>query len=212
MADETSKEAVKTPAAPLKGAARMNVLEAGLKTLQGQVSDLVSVVGDLANGLKEQRSFPQAPAGSPLPPIAVTTMPVQTNPVATPPGMQWEKNSGVQGHTPTFVDPSYKAQLIPVEPPTDYLRVRDSILNTDFPMEVLQFSDRPQVQVHIIVPDKYSNVPPDQRHTKSEDRRSKVINTAAAVPELAEWMNKIRLDIAQGQRAAARPTPVDLVR
>jgi len=75
--------------------------------------------------------------------------------------------------------------------PFEYRQVVDETLNKEFDIEINPRSDLPVFEFTIIVPDKYSNMSPDQKQMLGADRRPKVINYAEGINAVREWAQKV---------------------
>lgn len=205
MAEQKGQGKDTKSAKPLQGVARVAALEKKVETMGGQIGQVLNMVNDLVN------RQPDTPAKStPAPQMPYVHTPAAG--IAAPPGMKWDTTSGIQNAKQTFVDPSYKPQMIALEPlPPDWVSLKDQVLHPEFGLEAEQFSDRPYIQVHVIVPDKFSNVPPEQRPIKKYDRRSLVVSQAAALTELSQWFNKIRANLRETQAVQGRVSPLSTI-
>ena len=200
---------------PLQGAARVAALEKKVENIGGQISEVLNMVKGLVADKTNRDDFAQEKAmtrESMATSADLRVVSGTTAGIPAPPGMQWEEGSGIVGGKQTFTDPSYKPQMLKVEPlPMDWVKLKDQMLGPEYVMEAEQFSARPYIQVHIIVPDNFSNVPVEQRSIKKYDRRSKVVSTAAALPELSEWFNKVRQNLRETQSTYGRAQPLNVM-
>jgi len=75
--------------------------------------------------------------------------------------------------------------------PFEYREVVDTVLNKHFDIEVTALSDRPAFEFAIIVPEKYSNMPPAQKAMYGADKRLKVISYAEGTNGVRDWAEKV---------------------
>ena len=89
-------------------------------------------------------------------------------------------------------DPEKNIVPIPVYPvPLEYNKLVNDILNKSFGVRITPRSDAPLLEFSIIVPDKYSNMPPAQREVMKEDIRPKVITMAEGVNGVKDWCERV---------------------
>ena len=75
--------------------------------------------------------------------------------------------------------------------PQEYRDLVDTILNKSFGVRMEHRSDAPLFEFSIIVPDKYSNMPPAQREIQKEDLRLKIITMAEGINGVKEWCERV---------------------
>jgi len=85
--------------------------------------------------------------------------------------------------------PESKMTQLPI--PSDYRDIVNDILNEEFQIEMEAYPDRPMFTFTIIVPDKYSNMPENEKALFHSDRRSCVISYADGLNKVREWTNKV---------------------
>lgn len=75
--------------------------------------------------------------------------------------------------------------------PPEYRDAVDQTLNKTFGVQLVPMSDTPAFQLHIVVPEKYSALTPDQRKMYGSDLRSKVITYAEGPNGVKSWAEKV---------------------
>lgn len=75
--------------------------------------------------------------------------------------------------------------------PPEYRDAVDQTLNKTFGVQLVPMSDTPAFQLHIVVPEKYSALTPDQRKMYGSDLRSKVITYAEGPNGVKAWAEKV---------------------
>lgn len=86
------------------------------------------------------------------------------------------------------------AQIKPEEGfpvPLEYREIINSVLNKDFGLKIDPLSDSPAFTMTIVVPDKYSNMPTDQKAIMKVDLRSKTITYAEGVNGVKMWAEQV---------------------
>ena len=73
--------------------------------------------------------------------------------------------------------------------PPDFIAVVDEVLNKNFGIECDPLPDSPMFDFKIIVPEKYSNTPPEKR--VGRDVRSKVISYSEGAVGVRLWAEKV---------------------
>lgn len=85
--------------------------------------------------------------------------------------------------------------------PSDYVQLVRSTLNQEFGINLIPESDRPMFQFHIIVPDKYSTLGPEQKKMLGADIRNKVISYADGVNGVKQFVELVFSSFAPERRA-----------
>ena len=110
------------------------------------------------------------------------------------------------------VAPEVKLDEFPKYPiPPDFIAVVDEVLNKDFGVELEPLPDSAGFNFKIIVPEKYSNTPPEKRDGR--DVRPRVISYAEGANGIRLWAEKvlenlgedIKFRIVQDRPFANRP-------
>ena len=87
--------------------------------------------------------------------------------------------------------PEPEKQYFPV--PSEFEEEKNKVLNQDFKLEINYPGDgRPVFEFMVIVPEKYSNMTPDQKTAnKGVDRRLKVIDNALGLNGVKAWLEMV---------------------
>ncbi len=79
--------------------------------------------------------------------------------------------------------------------PPRYRQIVDEMLSEDFGIKVTDFEDRTEFQLDIIVPEKYSSIPKQERVKNDPDIRTKIIPRALGENGVREWCKLIRMNL-----------------
>jgi len=94
---------------------------------------------------------------------------------------------------PKLDDETYPNDYIPPK----FRKIVDDILSKDFGLQIVDFPDRTDFQVNIIVPDKYSSVSKDDRMKGVQDIRSRIVPRSLGENGIREWCTLIRANLSK---------------
>lgn len=92
---------------------------------------------------------------------------------------------------PKMDDETYPNKYIPPK----YRQLVNEILSSEFGLDITDFDDRTDFQIHIIVPEKYSSVTPEDRKKGIQDIRSRMIPRSLGENGVREWCNLVRQNL-----------------
>ncbi len=95
--------------------------------------------------------------------------------------------------TPKLDDETYPQDYMPPA----YRRTIDEVLSPEFGGRVVNFDDRTDFMIEIVVPKKYSSVPKEEQDKGVEDIRSKMVSRALGVNGVREWCELVRKNLAK---------------
>ena len=93
--------------------------------------------------------------------------------------------------TPKLDDETYPSAYIPPK----FRKIVDDTLSPDFGIQVLDFINRTDFQLNIIVPDKYSSVAKEDKDRGLKDVRSRMIPRALGENGVKDWCTLIRRNL-----------------
>ena len=93
--------------------------------------------------------------------------------------------------TPRLEDETYPKHYIPPK----FRKIVDTILSEEFGLRVMDFEDRTDFQIDIIVPDKFSSVSKEDKDRGVQDIRSRIIPRAMGENGVREWCELIRRNL-----------------
>lgn len=85
--------------------------------------------------------------------------------------------------------------------PVDYKEMVNTMLNSSFGIDVIPSRDKPEFNLVIIVPKKYSNMAGGEWDMKGADMRSKIISYAQGANGVREWIEKIYKNLGPTMQA-----------
>ena len=94
---------------------------------------------------------------------------------------------------PKLDDETYPSDYIPPK----FRKIVDDVLSKDFGIQLVDFADRTDFQVSIIVPEKYSSVAKEDRIKGVQDIRSRIIPRALGENGVREWCTLIRNNLSR---------------
>jgi len=97
----------------------------------------------------------------------------------------------VKEFIPKLDDETYPSDYVP----SKFRRIVDAILSKEFGLTIVDFDDRTDFQVNIIVPEKYSSVAKEDRDKGILDVRSRIIPRSLGENGIKEWCKLIRLNL-----------------
>jgi len=80
--------------------------------------------------------------------------------------------------------------------PMEYRMLVNQELGEDFGIEIEPSTDLPAFEFTIIVPEKYSNIPQEEKEEKRVDRRSKMITYAEGINGVRQWVWAVKKNLA----------------
>ena len=92
---------------------------------------------------------------------------------------------------PKLDDETYPSAYIPPK----FRKIVDDILSPDFGIQVVDFTDRTDFQLNVIVPDKYSSVAKEDKDRGMKDVRSRMIPRALGENGVKDWCTLIRRNL-----------------
>lgn len=117
---------------------------------------------------------------------------MQSYPVAVSPIGSTVSNTPVRDtFTPKLEDKTYPKSYTPPK----FRKIVDTILSEEFGVRVMDFEDRTEFQVDIVVPDKFSSVSKEDKEKGVEDIRSRIIPRALGENGVREWCELIRRNL-----------------
>jgi len=93
--------------------------------------------------------------------------------------------------TPKLDDETYPEEYTPPK----FRKLVDEILSKDFGLKIDDFPDRTDMQINIIVPEKYSSLSKEDRDKGAEDIRSRIVPRAMGENGVKEWCQLIRTNL-----------------
>ncbi len=85
--------------------------------------------------------------------------------------------------------------------PMEYREIIDTVLNHSFGITIDPLPDRPAFMLNIIVPDKYSNMDPNEKAVKKVDLRAKIIHYAEGSNGVRQYAELIANNLGPELRA-----------
>ncbi len=101
------------------------------------------------------------------------------------------ENSSSSKFDPKLDDETYPSNYVP----KNFRDVVDTILSPEFGITIVDFDDRTDFQVNIVIPEKYSSVPPSDREKGIQDVRSRMIPRSLGINGVKEWCTLIRKNL-----------------
>lgn len=92
---------------------------------------------------------------------------------------------------PKLDDETYPSAYIPPK----FRKIVDDILSPEFGLQIVDFTDRTDFQLNIIVPEKYSSVAKEDREKGVKDIRSRMIPRALGENGVKDWCTLIRRNL-----------------
>lgn len=92
---------------------------------------------------------------------------------------------------PKLEDETYPSDYIPPR----FRKIVDEILSTDFGLRVVDFPDRTDMQIDIIVPDKFSSVSEQDKEKGIKDIRSRIMTRSLGENGVKEWCMLVRKNL-----------------
>lgn len=111
--------------------------------------------------------------------------------------------SSDQKFNPKMEDSTYPQVYIPPK----YRQLVDDILSPEFGISVTDFDDRTDFQIHVIVPEKYSSISPDDRKKGIQDIRSRMIPRSLGENGVREWVTLIRQNLNKYYTKEGKASP-----
>ena len=117
------------------------------------------------------------------------------------------KEPGVKVATPAFTpkidDETYPQQYVPAK----YRAIVTELLSEDFGVTIVDFEDRTDFQVNIIVPERYSSVTKEDREKGVEDVRSRMVARSMGENGVREWCSLIRQNLNKYYTQSGKASP-----
>ena len=104
---------------------------------------------------------------------------------------------------PSIDDETYPNKYIPPK----YRQIVTEILSADFGLDITDFDDRTDFQVHIIVPEKYSSVIPEDKKKGVQDIRSRMVPRSLGENGVREWCTLIRQNLNKYYTREGKASP-----
>lgn len=92
---------------------------------------------------------------------------------------------------PKLDDETYPSAYIPPK----FRKIVDDILSPEFGIQIVDFTDRTDFQLNIIIPDKYSSVIKEDKDKGVKDIRSRMIPRALGENGVKDWCTLIRRNL-----------------
>ena len=114
-----------------------------------------------------------------------------------------KENSDVKGKISTEDSKdlgNFNAKLDDETYPSDYIppkfrKIVNEVLSPEFGLQIVDFEDRTDFQVNIIVPEKYSSVTKEDRNKGVHDVRSRMVSRALGENGIRDWCKLIRSNL-----------------
>lgn len=105
--------------------------------------------------------------------------------------------------TPKIDDVTYPQQYVPAK----YRAIVTELLSEEFGVTIVDFEDRTDFQVNIIVPEKYSSVTKEDRAKGVEDVRSRMVARSMGENGVREWCSLIRQNLNKYYTQSGKASP-----
>ena len=128
-----------------------------------------------------------------------------TNPteISTTDEKQTSNKDQKTSFNPTMDDPTYPKKYIPPK----YRQIVTELLSEDFELDITDFDDRTDFQVHIIVPERYSSITPEDRKKGVQDIRSRMVPRSLGENGVREWCSLIRQNLNRYYTKEGKQSP-----
>lgn len=104
-----------------------------------------------------------------------------------------DDNAPKEKFTPKLDDETYPEEYVPPK----FRKIVDEILSKDFGLKIDDFPDRTDMQINIIVPEKYSSLSKEDREKGAQDIRSRIVPRAMGENGVKEWCQLIRTNLSK---------------
>jgi len=94
---------------------------------------------------------------------------------------------------PKLDDETYPQMYVPPK----YRKIVDEFLSPEFGLRVVDFEDRTDFMVEIIVPPKYSSLTKEEKEGGMEDVRSRMVTRALGENGVREWTKLVRKNLSR---------------
>lgn len=107
-----------------------------------------------------------------------------------------DKDESVSGKKQTNFNPKLDDETYPSDYiPPKFRKIVNEVLSPEFGLQIVDFDDRTDFQVNIIVPEKYSSVTKEDRDKGVDDIRSRMIPRALGENGIKDWCKLIRQNL-----------------
>lgn len=160
-------------------------VDVGVAELSEQVSQMMAGINAIAGAVGKLVELQTAPKEVPSSTVTATAEKPQTQ------------------FNPKMEDETYPNKYIPPK----YRQIVTEILSEEFGLDITDFDDRTDFQVHIIVPEKYSSVIPEDRKKGVQDIRSRMVPRSLGENGVREWCTLIRQNLNKYYTREGKASP-----